>query len=428
MQQTPPTPVSWYEASAHAAPARAPLAGEQDYDVCIIGAGLTGCSAALHLALRGFKVCVLEAQHVAFGASGRSGGQAIAGFNRDQQAIAALVGPDDAQKLWDLNEEALKLTEQIITENAIDCDYQRGHIHVGVKPRHAQALRHEAENWQRLGRQGIEFWDQATTQQRIASPRYTSALYDPCGAHLHPLNYTLGLAAAAEAAGVRFYEKTAMEQWQQEATDRVNVITKNGAIRCRFLALAGNAYLWKTERAIGRKIMPVGTYVMATTPLGPDRARALIPGNEAVADINFVLNYFRLSSDHRLLFGGRVSYSGLDPLNIAAAMHRTMLRVFPQLADTQPAYAWGGHVAITVNRLPHLGRLTPNVYFAHGYSGHGIALCGMAGKLLSEVISGQSSRFDVFARIPHATFPGGPLLRTPALVLAMAWRRLRDWL
>lgn len=431
MQQTTPpvTPLlSWYQASANPAPHRPPLTGDAACDVCIVGGGITGCSAALQLAERGFSVRLIEAETIAFGASGRSGGQAIAGFNRDQDAIAALMGKDDAAHLWALNEEALSLTEQTINQHQIACDYQRGHIHVGMKPRHASALAHEAKAWTLLGRQGIEFWDKATTQQRVASPRYTSALYDPNGAHLHPLNYTLGLAQAAETAGAVLHERTAMQHWEQAAPDRVNVITNNGVIQSRFLILAGNAYLWKTQREIGRKIMPAGTYIMATEPLGAERAHSLIPHNEAVADINFVLNYFRLSNDYRLLFGGRVSYSGLDPLNIAGAMHSTMCGIFPQLSDTRPAYAWGGYVAITVNRLPHFGRLTPNVYFAHGYSGHGIALSGLAGRLMAEAIGGQSERFDVFSRIPHASFPGGTALRTPLLVLAMAWHRLRDML
>lgn len=428
MQQPFTAPASWYQVSASPAPSHPSLQGEVDCDVCVVGGGITGCSTALHLAHRGLRVRVIDAETVAFGASGRSGGQAIAGFNRDQQAIARIVGRDDAKKLWDLNEEALKLTEALVQEHQIACDYQKGHIHVGMKPRHAEALRHEAEVWTRLGRPGIEVWDREITQQRVASPRYTSALYDPNGAHLHPLNYTLGLARAAASAGVIFHERTAMERWENPAPDTINVITNKGRIRSRFLVLAGNAYLWKTERRLGRKIMPVGTYIMATEPLGAGVAASLVPGNEAVADINFVLNYFRLSSDHRLLFGGRVSYSGLDPLNIGTAMHRTMSRIFPQLAFSKPAYAWGGHVAITVNRLPHLGRLAPTVYFAHGYSGHGIALSGMAGKVLAEAIAGQAERFDVFARVPHASFPGGTWLRTPALVLAMAWHRLRDLL
>lgn len=428
MQNRPDEALSWYAATAHDTPDRPPLEGDTACDICVVGGGITGCATALDLAERGYSVRLIEAEDIGYGASGRSGGQAIAGFNRDQQAITRLVGADDAKRLWDLNEQALTLLEERISRHQIECDYIKGHIHVGCKQRHADDLKHEADVWRSLGRTGIETWDKATTQERVASPRYTSALYDPNGAHLHPLNYTLGLARAAEAAGAILHERTSMIRWQKTAPDSIKVITNCGDIQTHWLVLAGNAHLWKTERRIGRTIMPVGTYILATEPLGAERARALIPGNEAVADINFVLNYFRLSADHRMLFGGRVSYSGLDPANIKAAMRRTMVRFFPQLADVSADYAWGGHVAITINRMPHFGRLDPNVYFAHGFSGHGIALSGLAGRLIAETIGGQAERFDVFARIPHAPFPGGTWLRTPALVLAMTWHRLRDLL
>lgn len=432
MQTIPPSKASasdnWYEITAHPRPDAPPLAEPVETDVCVVGGGITGCSAALHLAERGYRVRLIEAEQIAYGASGRSGGQMIAGYNRDQETIAGLVGASDAQLLWDLNEQALGLTAGLIERHRIDCDFRRGHIHVGCKPRHARDLEHEAEAWTRLGRKGVTYWETTTIQRRVASPLYTSALYDPNAGHLHPLNYTLGLARAAQAAGAVLHQKTAMLSWQQEAADRIKVITNHGPITCRFMILAGNAHLWRQERGIGRKIMPVGTYIMATEPLGADRAASLIPGNEAVADINFVLNYFRLSADHRMLFGGRVSYSGLDPANIKAAMRRTMLEVFPQLSDIKAEHAWGGHVAITVNRLPHFGRMSPNVYFAHGFSGHGIALTGLAGHLMAQAIAGQAEQFDVFARIPHRSFPGGTWLRTPALVLAMAWHRLRDML
>ena len=421
----PPT-TSWYSATATPAPALPPLHGDGETDVCIIGGGLTGCSAALHLAERGYRVTLLEAERIAFGASGRSGGQMIAGFNRDIAAIARLTGPEEALRLWDLCEEALTLTRDLVRTHAIACDFRDGTVFVGEKPRHRADIDATYEEWTRLGRRDLTVWDAAETRRQVASPRYTSGLLDPHGGHLHPLNYTLGLAAAARAAGAQMYEQTPMLRWH--AGDPVRVETPHGTVRAKFVLMAGNAYLWATERRLGRRIMPVGTYIAATQPLGEERARALIPSGAAVCDMNFVLNYFRLSSDHRLLFGGRVSYSRLDPADVGSAIRRTMLRCFPQLEDTRMDYAWGGHVAITVNRLPHFGRLAPNVLFAQGYSGHGIALTGLAGRLMAEVVAGQAERFDVFSRIPHLPFPGGTHLRTPLLVLAMAWHRLRDLL
>lgn len=422
----PAQTVSWYSATAIPTPALPPLQGDLDTDVCIVGGGLTGCSAALHLAERGYRVTLLEAERIAFGASGRSGGQMIAGFNRDIAAIARLTGPEDARRLWDLCEEALDLTRTLIRTHAIPCDFRDGTVFVGEKARHRADIDATYEEWTRLGRRDLVVWDRAETQRQVASQCYSSGLYDPHGGHLHPLNYTLGLAAAARAAGAQMYEKTPMLRWQ--AGDPARVETPQGTVRAKFILLAGNAYLWATERRLGRRIMPVGTYIAATEPLGEARAHALIRSGAAVCDMNFVLNYFRLSSDHRLLFGGRVSYSRLDPADVGAAIRRTMLRYLPQLADTRMEYAWGGHVAITVNRLPHFGRLAPNVLFAQGYSGHGIALTGLAGRLMAEAVAGQAERFDVFSRIPHLPFPGGTALRTPLLVLAMAWHRLRDLL
>lgn len=419
---------SWYAATANKSENRPPLQGDTDVDVCVIGAGMTGCSAALHLAERGYRVAVIEENRVGFGASGRSGGQVIAGYNRDQDHIAGLVGKDDANHLWALAEESLTLTRGLIDRHKIECDYRPGHIHVGEKPRHAREMVEAVEEWTKLGRPGVEFLDTDEVRARVASPVYTSGFYDPHGGHLHPMNYTLGLASAAEAAGAVIYEDTPMTGWASLGHDRAEVTTPHGTIRAKWVVMAGNAYLWRTERRIGRKIMPVGTYIIATEPLGEDRARALIPGDEAVADVNFVLNYFRRSSDHRMLFGGRVSYSRVEPGSVARAMQETMIKTLPQLSDAKVDYAWGGYVAITVNRLPHFGRLADNVLFAQGFSGHGVALTGLAGKLMAEVIAGQAERFDVVTRIPHMGFPGGTLFRTPMLVLAMQWHKLRDML
>lgn len=421
-----PHPRSWYAATATPAPTRPPLRGTVEADVCIVGGGMTGCSAALHLAERGYRVVLLEGERVGFGASGRSGGQMIAGYNRDQDTIARLVGADDAHRLWDLCEESLSLTRELIGRHGIACDLTDGHVTVGTKARHAADLREMMDEWAGLGRRDLEWWDRDTTRSRIASPHYLCGVKDPHGAHLHPLNYTLGLAAAAEAAGATLYEGSAMTAW--EPGEPAVVRTADGEVRARFVLLCGNAYLWAQERRLGRAIMPVGTYIVATEPLGEERACALIAGNEAVADANFVLNYFRLSSDHRMLFGGRVSYSRLEPASVAETMRRTMVDVFPQLRDVRVEHAWGGFVAITMNRLPHFGRLGSNVLFAQGFSGHGVALTGLAGRLMAEAVAGQAERFDVFGRIPHAAFPGGTLFRTPMLVLGTLWHRLRDML
>ncbi|SOD94920.1 NAD(P)/FAD-dependent oxidoreductase [Caenispirillum bisanense] len=420
----PPHTPSYYAASANPFPEHPPLQGEVTADVCVVGGGMTGCSAALHLAERGYKVVLIESQRIGWGASGRSGGQLIAGYATDMSNVEKHVAPEDAKTLWDMSVEAIDSVKEHVARHAIACDYRPGHIHVGVKPRHERELHDLAEEWQRYGYGGLQYLDRAAVRERVDSERYTCGLYDPAGGHIHPLNYTLGLAAAAEKAGAMLYETTPMVRW--EKGDPAVVVTPQGRVTAKWVVMAGNAYLWETERKLGQTIMPVGTYILATEPLGENRAAKLIPQNEAVADILFVLNYFRRSADHRMLFGGKVSYSRIDPGNVAESMRRTMLHYFPQLSDVKVDFAWGGYVAITVNRLPDFGRLAPNVIYAQGFSGHGVGLTTLAGRLMAETVAGQAERFDLIGRLPTIPFPGGTLFRTPALVLAMAWRRLRD--
>jgi gamma-glutamylputrescine oxidase len=292
-----------------------------------------------------------------------------------------------------------------------------------VKPRHDRELRRELEELQRLQYHSARYMTREEVRGTLATARYLGALYDSNGGHLHPLNYTLGLAAAAERAGVRIYEDT-----RALGFTSARVRTAAGEVRARYLVLCGNVYLGNAAPALATKIMAVGTHIIATEPLGAERARELIANNAAVSDMNWVLDYFRRSADHRLLFGGRVSYSGLNSFEAPGGTRSRMLGVFPQLAGVRVDYSWGGFVDITLNRAPHFGRLMPNVYFLQGFSGHGIALTGIAGKLVAEAIAGQAERFDVFARIPHRDFPGGAILRRPALVLAMLYYRLRDLL
>jgi gamma-glutamylputrescine oxidase len=422
------SPVSWYQASLGAAPALPPLAGSASCDVGVVGGGIAGLSAALHLAGRGFKVTLLEAEQVGWGASGRSGAQAIFGVAAGQEKLAALIGARDARRVWDMSVEALALLRQLIAQHTIDCDYVPGHLHVAIKPRQ----REELAAWHRslhedYGYRSVSLLDTEATRQLVASERYIAGLHDSNSAHIHPLKYVRGLAAAAQRAGVIIHEHSRALQYRRR-DGALLLLTAAGELSCRQVVLAGNAWLGATAPALARRIMPVSTFIVATEPLGVTTAEALLPRNTAVADINWVLDYFRRSSDHRLLFGGRVSYSGLDPFGTAEATRRRMVRVFPMLEDARVEHAWGGYVDITLNRAPDFGRLDPGVYYLQGFSGHGIALTGLAGKLVAEAIAGDAERFDVFARIPHRPFPGGALLRRPALVLAMLWYRLRDLL
>ncbi len=422
---------SYYAASAHPQPQHPPLEGSTECDVCVVGGGIAGCSTALHLAERGLSVVLLEEHCIGWGASGRSGAQAICGVASGERKLEQLVGREDARRIFEVTVEGLALIRELIARHAIDCDWAEGQMHVAIKPRHDRELRAWVEELRsRYGHGSLRFVEREELRAIIASGRYISGTLDSAGGHLHPLNYTLGLARAASAAGTRIFEGTRALSWDApaDAAAPVRVSTPRGAVRCRHVALCGNAYLGSMAPELARKILAVATYVVATEPLGAARAAALIRNNAAVSDSNWVLDYFRRSADHRLLFGGRVSYSGLDPFDTARATRARMLAVFPQLADVRIDYAWGGYVDITRNRAPHFGRLAPNVFFLQGFSGHGLALTGIAGKLLAEAIVGTASRFDVFARIPHRDFPGGAALRRPALVLAMLWYRLRDLL
>ncbi len=424
----PPAP-SLYAADVApgAPPARAPLRGELRADVGIVGGGIAGCSTALHLAKRGYRVALLEARQIGYGASGRSGGQTIFGLAASQQALGALVGDGDARRLFDLSVEALDLTRSLMQEHRIDCDYRANHVHVAVKPRQVR----EIEDWareleDRYGYRSARRLDREELRTHVASDRYLAGLLDTRSGHLQPLKYTLGLARAAEGAGANIFENSPALRYTDGA--EVSVHGAEGILRCRHLVLCGNAYLGALAPRLARRVLGVGTYIIATERLQPARAAALLPSDAAFADLNWILDYFRLSADRRLLFGGRVSYSSVQPPRLAESMRRRMLRVFPALSDIKVEYAWGGYLDITMNRAPDWGRLAPNVYYLQGFSGHGLALTTLAGKLVAEALAGTAERFDVFARIPHRNFPGGPLLRRPSLMLAMLFYRLRDLL
>lgn len=448
---------SYYAASAPSQPLRPELTGTVECDVCVVGGGIAGCSAALRLAERGYRVVLLEEHRIGWGGSGRSGAQALFGVAAGQTKLEKLIGEQDARVVWDVTIEGLALMRELIARHRIDCGWVDGHLQVAVKPRHDDELRAELDILRsKYGYESIRYVPRDEVRSLVASERYLSALYDSNCGHLHPLKYTLGLADAAERHGVRIFEGTralgindsargkarglatgansdagaAADSVTHGASGRGGAVlrTARGDVRAQHVVLCGNVYLGNTAPTLASKIMAVGTYIVATEPLGAERAGALIRNNAAVADSNWVLDYFRRSTDHRLLFGGRVNYSGLSSFDAPSATRRRMVGVFPQLADVKIEYTWGGDVDITLNRAPHFGRLSPNIYFLQGFSGHGIALTGIAGKLVADAISGTAERFDVFTRIPHQNFPGGAALRRPALVLAMMYYRLKDLL
>lgn len=421
----PGYPHSYYAATARGLADHPRLRGSDSADVCVIGGGYTGLSAALHLAERGYRVVLLEAHRAGWGASGRNGGQVGSGHRQDEETLERTVGREQARHLWNLSEEAKDIIRQRIARHDIACDLKPGQLIAASKPAHAAAMeRRGARLLRDYGYAHARYVPPAELTGMLDSRAYHGGLLDMGALHLHPLNYALGLAAACQDAGVRIYERSAVLDYTlaSPAVARTGL----GDVRADHLVLACDAYLGQLEPRIAARIMPINNFVIATAPLGAERARALIPGDVCVHDTRFVVNYFRLSADQRLLFGGGENYRARFPADIRAFVRPYMLQVFPQLADAAIDYGWGGALGITRSRLPHVGRLPPNIFYAHGFSGHGISIGTLAGKLIAEAVAGTAERFDVLARVPAPAWPGGTLLRWPLLVLGMLYYALRD--
>nr|WP_321253801.1 FAD-binding oxidoreductase [uncultured Ruegeria sp.] len=417
-------PPSWYAATAHAADPSPALTGDCTADVCVVGGGYTGLSAALHLAEAGFNVVLLEAHRVGFGASGRNGGQLGSAQRMDQEDLERLVGDDDAAKLWDLAEDAKDLVKSLISKHRIQCDLKPGIANLGLSKSDRVGLHSHAEHLsKRHGYDEIQLLDREAGHALCPSPTYQGGYLDMGAAHLHPLNYALGLAQAARKAGVRIHEGT--EVLNISDGNGVSLRTAQGTVKADHVILACNGYLGDLNRKVAERVMPINNFIAATEPLGDDAARVLTQ-DVAVADTKFVVNYFRLSADGRLLFGGGESYGYRFPTDIAAKVRKPMVEIFPHLKDVRIDYAWGGTLAITMRRMPYLARLAPNILSASGYSGHGVGTATHAGQLMALAIQGQAEGFDTMARVPAQPFPGGPALRSPLLVLAMTWFALRD--
>jgi gamma-glutamylputrescine oxidase len=396
--------------------------------VLVVGGGFAGLSSAIALAQRGYQVVLLEADRVCSGASGRNGGQFIVGLASGQGPFEAQLGLAAARQVWDMSLDAVALLEQRVREFDIACDLRKGYMTVADSPRKARAL--EAEVAQLRTRYGFEsaLYTGSEVQQHIGSARYCAAAVEDTSGHLHPLKYGLGLLQAALALGVQVYEHSAVTALQRG--EPLLARTAQGSVTAGFGVLAGNCtlpeYGPQVAPDIAPRAMPVGTYLIATEPLTAAHSRALIPSGAAVCDNNFVLDYFRCSADQRLLFGGQVSYSTRTPPGLRTLMARRMARIFPSLERAAVEFVWGGFVDISMSRAPDFGRLGTNLYYLQGFSGHGVALTGLAGQLAAEAIAGQAERFDVFARMQHRPFPGGARLRTPSLVLGMLYHRLMD--
>ena len=416
-------PASYYAATATPLPPFAPLMGAVTADVCVIGGGYTGLSAALHLAQRGYAVVLLEAHRVGFGASGRNGGQVGSGQRQDQVWIESAVGREQAHRFWDLAQEAKSLVKSLIRDHAMPVTFHPGvahacHTQSEVRDTHAYAAKLHRD----YGYTDLEPLDQTAMRQLIGSQAFKGGEVDRDAGHVHPLNYALGLAAAAASAGAHLHEGSEVTRIDKGA--RPVGHTAAGSVTCSQVILAANGYLGGLEPAVAARVMPINNFIVATAPL--ENPQEILSEPIAVADSKFVVNYWRLSDDNRLLFGGGETYGYRFPRDIVKTVMKPLLGIYPQLAGTRIDYAWGGTLAITTNRMPCFARPAPNILSASGYSGHGVAMATMAGKILAEAVATQTERFDLMASLPQMPFPGGASLRWPLLVLAMTWYGMRD--
>lgn len=423
MTQYPPVP-SYYAASANPAPMRPALRGQCEADVCVVGAGYTGLSTALFLAEAGFRVVVLEAASVGWGASGRNGGQIVNSFSRDLDSIERQTTPDRLRLLAAMAFEGSQIIRQRVRDYRIQCDLKEGGIFAALNTRQFRHLEAQQALWHRFGYDKLELLDEETIRARVGTDRYVGGAIDHTGGHIHPLNLTLGEAAALESRGGVIHEHSEVTRILPGLPATVK--TREGEVRAEFVVLAGNAYLGGLVPELGAKSMPCGSQITATEPLDDATANQLLPEDNCVEDCNYLLDYFRLTGDKRLIYGGGVTYGARDPANIERLIRPRMLKTFPELAGVNIDYAWTGNFLLTLSRLPQLGRLQDNVFYSQGCSGHGVTFTHVAGKALALAIQGQAERFDAFASLPHYPFPGGRLFRVPFTALGAWYYLLRD--
>ncbi len=417
-------PSSYYAASVPAQPERPALEGAIDTEVCVVGAGYTGLSTALHLLEAGYRVVVLEAARVGWGASGRNGGQLVNSYSRDLDVIAAKESPEVARLLSSMAFEGADIIRERIERYGIDCDYQPGGIFAALTRKHMHELEARHALWSSHGHGALELLDAAGIRAHVNSPRYVGGLLDRRSGHVHPLKLALGEAAAIEQLGGTIYEHSRVVKLERSA--RPVVHTAQGQVTADVVMLAGNAYLGQWVPELAARAMPCGTQVVATEPLGEQRARDCIAHLACVEDCNYKLDYYRLSADWRLIYGGGVSYGGGDPASIEAFLRPRLEKTFPQLRGVGIDYAWGGDFLLTLSRLPQVGRLSPSIYYAQGYSGHGVTTTHLMGRLMAEVLKGHTERFEAFAQLKHRPFPGGQALRVPYTALGALFYELRD--
>ncbi|RUT29270.1 FAD-binding oxidoreductase [Arsenicitalea aurantiaca] len=420
-------PPSFYAASANIIRTPKVLNGEESADICVVGAGYTGLSTAIHLAERGYSVIVVEGAQVGWGASGRNGGQIVNGLNASLGTIEKRYGASAADFVGGLLQEGASIIYDLVDRFGIACDLKRGNIYAAYTEKHMAELEAKKALWARHGMDDHELLDRDGIRAHVGSDAYCGGMLDRSGGHMHPLNLVLGEAAGFESLGGRIFELSPVTRVTQDAGG-ARVETATGSVRAKAAVLCGNAYLGDVIPELANRVMPVSTQMVATEPLGEERARRLLPTDKCVEDVRYILDYFRLSADHRLVFGGGVVYGGTDPADVEKKLRPNLEKVFPELTGVRIDYAWSGNFALSFSRVPQMGRLGDNIYFAHGYSGHGVTGSHLFGRILAEAIDGDRGRFDVFADIRYIPFPGGRALRAQYSTLGSWWYALRDWL
>lgn len=413
---------SYYAASALPQPERPPLQGRIEADVCIVGAGYTGLSSGLHLAEAGFKVVVLEAAKVGWGASGRNGGQIVHSYSRDIDVIERNHGKAVADAMGSMAFEGARIIRERVAKYGIACDLKDGGIYAAKTRKKVAGLHEHKELWEKYDSLKMQLVEGADIQKHVRTDEYETILIDPTGGHIHPLKLAQGEAAALESLGGAIHEQSPVTRIERGATAVVR--TAQGEVHAKTVIVACNAYIGELEPKLSAKSMPCGTQVVATAPLA--NWQDVLPTDHCVEDTNYLLDYYRLSADKRLIFGGGVVYGAKDPNDIESHIRPNLERTFPQLKGVKIEYAWTGNFLLTLSRLPQVGRLESNIYYAQGCSGHGVTYTHMIGRVLSEAIRGQHERFDVFAGLPHYPFPGGRLFRVPFTALGALWYDLRD--
>ena len=417
---------SYYAATVREQVATVPFTGPARADVCVIGGGYAGLSTALHLARRGVDVALLEQSRLGWGASGRNGGQAHVGMRRDQRWLEGRVGREDARRLWDFSLDARTHLDWLIESYGIDCDLRLGHLHADHRARYSANSRRHVEHLRTVyDYPHIRFVDRDEVASMVISADYHSGSFDSHAGHLHALNFALGIGRAAASHGARMHEGVEVTGLKRNGGGwQVN--TPHGTLTAGRVVLACNGYMRRLAPEVERRVMPINNFIAVTEPLGAEGARRVISNGAAVSDSRFVVNYFRITPDHRLLFGGGENYSYRFPRDIAAFVRPHVLKVFPQLAQARFDYAWGGTLGITPTRMPWVRELEPGLVNASGFSGLGVLLAPYTGKAVADALCGERSAFELLGRVPVPSFPGGPLLRHPTLVAAMLYYALRD--